>query len=60
MYLNLMVFAESTIKNIGRGTSHIWEICIHSHISKTHEGIAQKMSYQTPFPNIAFIEAPKD
>ena len=55
MDLKLMVFYDSTIRNIGRWNSHTQEMYTHSHIVKLNEGIAQKMSTNIPFHNIAFI-----
>ena len=59
MNLKLMGFSDYTIKNIVRWTYHTWEMYIHSQIAKLHEGIAQRMSTNAPFHNIAFIEPPK-
>lgn len=59
MALYLADVAIEKIRMFGRWTSDTWMMYIHSQIDKLHDGVADKMSMEREFLNIAFIEPPR-
>ena len=56
MALIIMGYSDSTIRKFGRWASDMWQMYIHSQISKLYEGVPAKMRTPLPYHNIAFID----